>query len=1363
MNSIEQCIVERARHEQEIRIETQHSEQPENMNDTSLMKKVDSNTTPDSSNMCNNKFKDDQNADDHENEMEKEDLVMATKSLVDDLDTFITKLNFDDHATNGSNIATAGVLQSVHNKVSSSFVSILQNKPLSKVVKITKMRNKEVVEGAAVALLMPWRRRSTYARALIEVHADRDLKESIVIAIPLGPHKGHFLATIDIEYEWKPSWCLTCLVFDHTNDKCSKLPKEVSIKAVDNDGFAELHYRCVERGETSKSSDMPSSTERVDVVVPKPNVTLKNSFSSLGMDDMDVEQDPEVGKDFKHVLNVSDSEVDEEIILDDRNGKCISDIKKGASTLVDFKVEKKEVFCYVIYAHNRYTHRRALWKGLSHHKLYVCNHPWCLMGNLKQVMDVNNYGLRFTWNQNPKGTNGILKKLDRVMANLEFNEDFMGVHAIFKPYRLSNHSSLVLTIPIPTFTRPKPFKVFNILTRNDQFKEESHEAALIEEHFLKKKAKIQWIKEGDSNSSYFHKTVKSRVSRSRIDVITNNEGTLFENKMVADVFVSHYEMFLGQAGITRGFNNDNLFKSCLDNQIALDMVRVAWDIVANDATDTICEIFTNGKLLKELNHTIIALNPKVKSPLRVNDYRPISCCNVLFKCISKIIANRIKQCLKYLVSPNQSAFVPGRSISNNILLTQELMHNYHLDRGTPRCAFKVDIQKAYDTVDWDFLQEVLYGFGFHTRMIAWIMECVSTTSYSICINGSLHGYFQGKRGLHQGDPLSLYLFTLIMETLTLMIQRRVLDSGSFTYHKYCSRLELINLCFTDDLFLFANGDVQSVRVTKEAQDKFKHASGLIPSLPKSMTYFYSVLNHTKISILNVLPFEEGQLPVKYLEVPLVSSRLMIRDCKELVEKIQIRIQDWKNKSLSIAAHEGFLWSHGSKGKAKVAWEVICLPKDEGGLGIRRLEYFNSTLMVANVWKLSSLKESLWVKWIHEYKLKGRSFWDTRLCGNIYWGWRKILVKIGYGSSTSLWFDHWCDIGPLSALITTRAISCAGLDLSSKGSLDRFEWRAGGVPKPFSVSNVWNSIRPRDDKVNWYALVWYASCIPQHAFNIWLIIKRKFKTQDLVRVWDASTSLGSVYDGLGASVPNIYSILSHLLPLAKRRSMKIVIAKLTNFYTCYRVHYVRCLAQASFVYSEEIQGWWFFPIGVIGNSLKHVSFQLPKEFVGLNDMVHNYYLEKAKKKSQLQKDKALNPKPSMITPARLTSIANGSKPKPRNSYQQPRNWPPPMSGRVTNKVVYKAKKPRNQKPFLKSKDLACPTYRKCIYSANRDQCILKYLSKIPIRKSVDTCYNTNDSASPLGKETPNPNTTICANSSYLSAGTSKAFEPISSQG
>nr|GEY21035.1 hypothetical protein [Tanacetum cinerariifolium] len=171
-------------------------------------------------------------------------------------------------------------------------------------------------------------------------------------------------------------------------------------------------------------------------------------------------------------------------------------------------------------------------------------------------------------------------------------------------------------------------------------------------------------------------------------------------------------------------------------------------------------------------------------------------------------------------------------------------------------------------------------------MIAWIMKCVSSILFSLSINGSLHGFFKGKLGLHQGDPLSPYLFTLIMEVFTLMLQQKVLDDQSFMYHRYCSKLDLINLCFADDLFIFAHGDTDSVRVIMDGLDEFKDVFGLVPSLPKSLADFCNVLNHTKIAILYILPLEEGRLPIKYLGVSVISTRLVYKDCKELTRSIR---------------------------------------------------------------------------------------------------------------------------------------------------------------------------------------------------------------------------------------------------------------------------------------------------------------------------------------------------------------------------------------------------------------------------------------------------------------------------------------------
>nr|GEU37912.1 hypothetical protein [Tanacetum cinerariifolium] len=370
------------------------------------------------------------------------------------------------------------------------------------------------------------------------------------------------------------------------------------------------------------------------------------------------------------------------------------------------------------------------------------------------------------------------------------------------------------------------------------------------------------------------------------------------------------------------------------------------------------------------------------------------------------------------------------------------MHNYHLDRGVSRCAFKVDIQKAYDTVDWEFLRAALFGFGFHDR----------------------------KRGLRQGDPLSPYLFTLVMEVFTLMLHRRVCESSNFTYHRYCSDLDLINLCFADDLFLFAHGDVNSASIIKEALDEFKDASGLNPSMPKNKAYFCNVLNHTKLAILHVLSFEEDRLPVKYLGVLLVSSRLIFRDCKELIDKVQNRVNDWKNKSLLIAG---------------------------------RLQLIQSVLGSLNV--------------------------------------RECI----HGGMWS-WPNDWMVKYPILSSIPVPVLNDAKLDV--------LEWRnSDGSFDTFSVQRVWETIRPRDNEVPWYDLVWFSSCIPRHAVHMWLIMKKRSKTQDALSSWDVVAGLMVVCPlCLSASGSSLDSIVSILMPVAKQKSFKSCIGKLTLAVAAYFV-------------------------------------------------------------------------------------------------------------------------------------------------------------------------------------------------------------------
>lgn len=179
--------------------------------------------------------------------------------------------------------------------------------------------------------------------------------------------------------------------------------------------------------------------------------------------------------------------------------------------------------------------------------------------------------------------------------------------------------------------------------------------------------------------------------------------------------------------------------------------------------------YLSGQLLKQLNATALAPVPKVPQPVKVIDFRPTACCNTVYKCISKILANRLKVFLPHLISVNQRAFIAGRRIMDNILLAQEIIKDYSRKGGRSRCTIKLNIKKKFDFVSWNFILNILQHMRFPPIYISWIKECISTPVFSFCLNGKLEGFIHGGKGVRQGDPLSPYLFILCIEVLSKMM------------------------------------------------------------------------------------------------------------------------------------------------------------------------------------------------------------------------------------------------------------------------------------------------------------------------------------------------------------------------------------------------------------------------------------------------------------------------------------------------------------------------------------------------------------------------------------------------------------------
>lgn len=635
-----------------------------------------------------------------------------------------------------------------------------------------------------------------------------------------------------------------------------------------------------------------------------------------------------------------------------------------------------------------------------------------------------------------------------------------------------------------------------------------HFLSELEEGFLKQRAKLHWLSVGDQNNKYFHQSVEIRKMQNSIREIVTPAGEVLTTKedikseaerffkdfltfKPADYQGMHVEPLRQLLQYRCSEQDQNILtqevspeeiqkvlfqmpnnKSPGPDGFTSEFFKKSWTIVGKDFIVAVQSFFTKGFLPKGLNTTILALIPKKDIAKEMKDYRPISCCNVIYKVISKILANRLKSLLPKFIATNQSAYVKDRLLMENVLLATEVVKDYHKETISPRCAMKIDMSKAFDSVQWDFLLNVFEAMNFPEKFIHWINLCISTASFSVQVNGELAGFFQSGRGLRQGCSLSPYLFIICMNVLSKLLDKAAAERR-IGYHPKCKQIRLTHLCFADDLMVFVDGQKKSVEGILQIFNEFATLSGLKISVEKSTLYMAGISEINQHAILERFPFAQGHLPVRYLGLPLLTKHMMVGDYTPLLERIRTRFTTWTSRHLSYAGRlqllgsvisgiinfwisayrlpsgcikeldkicSAFLWSGPelNTNKAKIAWSEVCRPKKEGGLGLQSLEVANKSNCLKLVWRILSGSDSLWVSWISSMIIKQKSFWTTKEDTSTgSWMWRKLIkyrdkakqfhkVEVHNGLTCSFWYDNWSVMGRIIDTTGNRGFIDLGL-------------------------------------------------------------------------------------------------------------------------------------------------------------------------------------------------------------------------------------------------------------------------------------------------------------------------------------------------
>jgi hypothetical protein len=449
-----------------------------------------------------------------------------------------------------------------------------------------------------------------------------------------------------------------------------------------------------------------------------------------------------------------------------------------------------------------------------------------------------------------------------------------------------------------------------------------------------------------------------------------------------------------------------------------------------------------------------------------------------------------------IISGVQTAFVKGRQILDGVLIANEVIEEARrLKREV--IFLKVDFEKAYDSVDWDFLEFVMSKMNFPSKLRKWIRESLSSAMISVLINGSPTKEFKMERGLRQGDPLSPFLFLMVAEGFNCLMSKAVMDKEFLGYGVGSDEeLTISHLQFADDTLVIGKRRWSNIFTLKANLQLFELISGLKVNFYKSELIGINIEESWLKDAASALNCKVGSLPFNYLGLPIGADPRKLRTWEPVIKSLRRRLLSWKNRALSMGGRlvllksvltalpiyflsffkapsgiislteslfKSFLWGESEEAKKIhwVKWDRICMAKDRGGLGVRDLRAFNNALLGKWWWRIRTEKEALWYK-VLEQKYgdkvdewnRSRSQWWRDLIsirklqgrGGEDWFEENIRREVGDGKNTYFWKDPWVEGESLCSIF--RRLYDLSLDkemkvadmIDEEEGVDKINWR-----------------------------------------------------------------------------------------------------------------------------------------------------------------------------------------------------------------------------------------------------------------------------------------------------------------------------------